>query len=456
MPDLNLGVIGNSSVAALIDRRGRIVWYCLPRFDGDPVFCSLLNGEDPPEGFAEILLENLASASQEYLGNTSVLVTTLTDSHGATLRITDFVPRFKQYDRIFRPAMLIRRVDVVSGLPAIRIRIRPTGDHGRVRPTRTRGSNHIRYLAAGFGAPSHHRRADLLYRDRIRLRADDADQSGARARRIRASWPRTSGARLPGADDRLLDRVDALSLRALRMAGGGDPRRDHLEALPFRGDGRHGGGAHHLDPRGRGYRAQLGLSRLLDARCLSLGPGAEPPRRDQDDGRLPRLHQHHRRPRGRSRPEAGLRHHPRHPPDRGQGDEPRRLSRHGSGQDRQSGPGAGSERFLRQHHPGRGADVLRPPPAGARRSRSADPPRTAGPEGRGRRLPPRCGHLGISRPPGGPYPFGDALLGGLRPPGQDRRQPRPAGARAALAAAKPIASARPFSSKAGIRRSAAS
>ena len=146
MPDLNLGVIGNSSVAALIDRRGRIAWYCLPRFDGDPVFCSLLNGEDPPEGFAEILLENLASASQEYLGNTSVLVTTLTDSYGATLRITDFAPRFKQYDRIFRPAMLIRRVDVVSGLPAIRIRIRPTGDHGRVRPTRTRGSNHIRYL----------------------------------------------------------------------------------------------------------------------------------------------------------------------------------------------------------------------------------------------------------------------------------------------------------------------
>ena len=146
MPDLNLGVIGNSSVAALIDPKGRIVWYCLPRFDGDPVFCSLLNGEDPAEGFAEILLENLASASQEYLGNTSVLVTTLTDSHGATLRITDFAPRFKQYDRIFRPAMLIRRVDVVSGLPAIRIRIRPAGDHGRMRPARTRGSNHIRYL----------------------------------------------------------------------------------------------------------------------------------------------------------------------------------------------------------------------------------------------------------------------------------------------------------------------
>jgi GH15 family glucan-1,4-alpha-glucosidase len=146
MPDLNLGVIGNSMVAALIDRRGRVVWYCLPRFDGDPVFCSLLNGESPQEGFAEVELENLASASQAYIDNTAVLVTTLTDSHGATIRITDFLPRFKQYDRLFRPAMLIRRVEAVSGQPVVRIRIRPSGDHGRLRPARTRGSNHVRYL----------------------------------------------------------------------------------------------------------------------------------------------------------------------------------------------------------------------------------------------------------------------------------------------------------------------
>jgi len=146
MPDLNLGVIGNSMVAALIDRHSRIVWYCLPRFDGDPVFSSLLNGEAPEAGFAEVVLENRVSSTQEYLVNTGVLVTTLTDAHGATIRITDFIPRFKQYDRIFRPAMLIRRIEVVSGVPAIRIRIRPTGDHGQMRPPQTRGSNHIRYL----------------------------------------------------------------------------------------------------------------------------------------------------------------------------------------------------------------------------------------------------------------------------------------------------------------------
>jgi GH15 family glucan-1,4-alpha-glucosidase len=145
MPDLDLGVIGNSMIAALIDRRGRIVWHCLPRFDGDPVFCSLLNGEDPAEGFAEVTLENLVSATQEYQVNTAILVTTLTDSHGATLRIIDFAPRFKQHGRMFRPAMLVRRLEPVSGLPTIRIRIRPLSDQGRTRPIRTRGSNHIRY-----------------------------------------------------------------------------------------------------------------------------------------------------------------------------------------------------------------------------------------------------------------------------------------------------------------------
>ncbi len=146
MPDLDLGVIGNGVVAALIDRRGRIVWHCLPRFDGDPVFCSLLNGDNPESGFAEVVLENFADAQQSYLGNSAILVTTLTDSKGAALRITDFCPRFKQFDRIYRPAMLVRRVEPLSGLPVVRLRIRPLSHYGSQRPQRTFGSNHIRYL----------------------------------------------------------------------------------------------------------------------------------------------------------------------------------------------------------------------------------------------------------------------------------------------------------------------
>ncbi len=144
--DMNLGVIGNGNVAALIDERGRICWHCLPRFDGDPVFCSLLGGERPEDGFTEVSLENLASTRQEYEANTAVLVTTLTDRDGAGIRITDFAPRYKLYGRIFRPAMLVRRIEPFGGTPLARMRVRPLFAHGGNHPARTRGSNHMRFV----------------------------------------------------------------------------------------------------------------------------------------------------------------------------------------------------------------------------------------------------------------------------------------------------------------------
>lgn len=41
-----LGLLGDTRTAALVDARGRIVWMCLPHFDGDPVFGALLAGGD--------------------------------------------------------------------------------------------------------------------------------------------------------------------------------------------------------------------------------------------------------------------------------------------------------------------------------------------------------------------------------------------------------------------------
>lgn len=35
---LDLGLIGNCRIGALVDERGEIVWSCMPRFDGDPLF----------------------------------------------------------------------------------------------------------------------------------------------------------------------------------------------------------------------------------------------------------------------------------------------------------------------------------------------------------------------------------------------------------------------------------
>ncbi|MCT7375160.1 glycoside hydrolase family 15 protein [Chelativorans salis] len=146
MTTLDLGVVGNCSFSALIDPKGRVVWCCLPRFDGDPVFNALLRGEeDPGEGLFSIELEGLAETEQSYDSNTAVLTTRL---HGASgsLEIVDCAPRFFWRDRIFRPQTLVRRVRPISGTPRISIRMRPSFAYGTVRPHRTRGSNHVRYV----------------------------------------------------------------------------------------------------------------------------------------------------------------------------------------------------------------------------------------------------------------------------------------------------------------------
>ena len=42
-PLLDLAIIGNSRIGALIDAAASVVWMCVPRFDGDPMFCALLD-----------------------------------------------------------------------------------------------------------------------------------------------------------------------------------------------------------------------------------------------------------------------------------------------------------------------------------------------------------------------------------------------------------------------------
>lgn len=142
--DLNLAAIGNCVVAALIDARARIVWWCMPRLDGDPVFSALVDG-DRERGFADVELADQIATRQTYDGNSAIVVTELLGRDGGRVRITDFAPRYRQYERMFRPAMLIRRIEPVGGLCRIRIRIRPTGNDGQIDPERTIGSNHLRY-----------------------------------------------------------------------------------------------------------------------------------------------------------------------------------------------------------------------------------------------------------------------------------------------------------------------
>ncbi|MGA2127512.1 MAG: glycoside hydrolase family 15 protein, partial [Xanthobacteraceae bacterium] len=142
---LDLAVIGNGRTAALVDPSARLVWWCFPRFDSNPIFCRLLAG-DEEKGFSDVVLDGMVDLQSEYLRNTAIVSTVLTDHHSGAVRITDFAPRFKQLGRIFRPPQLIRIIEPVAGLPRITIRLRPTHDYGRPVERHSIGSNHIRYL----------------------------------------------------------------------------------------------------------------------------------------------------------------------------------------------------------------------------------------------------------------------------------------------------------------------
>ena len=146
---LDLALIGNCQVGALIDSKAEIVWYCLPRFDGDPVFCSLLQEHQTGsgKGFCSIELVDQIKAEQSYLPNSAVLVTRITDSCGAIVEVTDFAPRFRQHGRMFTPMMLVRQIRRVHGSPRICLRVRPTHDYGREQCEFTHGSHHIRYVS---------------------------------------------------------------------------------------------------------------------------------------------------------------------------------------------------------------------------------------------------------------------------------------------------------------------
>lgn len=147
MSSLDLAIIGNCSVSALIDDRARIVWSCFPRFDGDPLFCALLNDHaDGDKGFYEVELIGFDRAEQSYRRNSAIVTTILYDTAGGAVEVTDLAPRFKQFGRVFRPTMLLRQIRPIAGTPRVRIRLRPSFHYGAGRPDTTRGSNHIRFV----------------------------------------------------------------------------------------------------------------------------------------------------------------------------------------------------------------------------------------------------------------------------------------------------------------------
>jgi len=114
------------------------------------MFCALLSGRDPSAaqvGIWAIDLIDQATVEQRYDRNTAILVTTLTDARGSAIEIIDFCPRFRRYNRVFRPLAFVRIVRPLSGAPRIKIRLTPAAEWGAHAAETTNGTNHIRFRA---------------------------------------------------------------------------------------------------------------------------------------------------------------------------------------------------------------------------------------------------------------------------------------------------------------------
>ncbi|MBV8496773.1 MAG: glycoside hydrolase family 15 protein [Gammaproteobacteria bacterium] len=143
----DIGIVGNGQVTALVRADGSVPWCCWPRPDGDPIFCELLANRpgDDAWGVYAIRLVDQKECTLSYCRNTAILQSIARDARGNAIRILTWCPRYMRQGRLFRPTMLIRRIEPISGRPAVVIRLRPAANYGGRAFTRFLGSHHVRF-----------------------------------------------------------------------------------------------------------------------------------------------------------------------------------------------------------------------------------------------------------------------------------------------------------------------
>ena len=186
-PSLDLALIGNGAIAALIDAQGAVVWCCFPRFDGDPVFGALLAGESQSEraGVFAIELVGLERVEQKYAADAPVLITRCYDKKGGGIEITDFCPRFDKAGKLDCPPVLVRQVRPIGGKPKIVVRVTPSAELGCTSRPHALGPGHISYgghealcLATNAATEAIVRKAAMDVRETLTFVFGPSDQVG--------------------------------------------------------------------------------------------------------------------------------------------------------------------------------------------------------------------------------------------------------------------------------------
>ena len=341
----------------------------------------LLAGDDE-KGFTDVVLDGLVCVTVRIHPQHRARHHGAHRSNGDSVRITDFAPRFEQFGRTFRPPQLMRIIEPVAGLPRITIRFRPTSGYGQADMQRAFGSNHIRYT--GGETIRLTTDAPLAYIDRespfvlsrpiAMVFGADTPFEGDLTSTCREFCDRTRD---------VLAGMDQPARHLLRMAGRGDPRRDHAEAV--RASRRPARSSPRIRPRFPKPRARGAPGTTASAGCVtpiswcaSLSRiGASRTMENYISYILTIVT-------GQTgRAAAGLQHRVDRSAGRAHRHRPEGLSRRRAGAHRQRGGGAEPARHLWQRDPRGGADVLRPAAAAHGRREPVPPARAAWREGRG-------------------------------------------------------------------------
>ncbi len=133
-PIADYGFLSDCHSAALVDRRGSIDWWCVPRFDSPSVFGRLL---DPEAGHWVVRPVEEFDVEREYVEESLVLRTVFRTARGE-VALTDAAaldPGARGHDLGLRsPHTLLRRVEGVRGTVTLEIDFAPRMEYGRTEP----------------------------------------------------------------------------------------------------------------------------------------------------------------------------------------------------------------------------------------------------------------------------------------------------------------------------------
>jgi GH15 family glucan-1,4-alpha-glucosidase len=122
----NYGIIGDTTTVAVVSKRGSIDWLCLPCFDSDACFASLV-GYDEHGRWSIQPTVPIRDIKQYYDGDTLILVTEF-HCDGGAFRLIDFMPPSTERTDV------VRLIEGIEGSVPIEVVLAPRFGYGLNRP----------------------------------------------------------------------------------------------------------------------------------------------------------------------------------------------------------------------------------------------------------------------------------------------------------------------------------